>query len=234
MAIKSGNMRRPLNYPTSLDVVAITVGNTEITLRDMAFYVAYEEMEVEKQAIVYDPEDTNKYWNIHTDGEFVKVAAKNAAIQMAIHDQIFCQMAEADGVTLEASDYEYIRNSESDFISDLEDYEGLEKLGVTEEDICNSMERVALAQKYQQMYAEMNGENMEAYDFTGDAYKELVENLGDLTPKALEDKLYIIAGRIARQSRKTQKQTKTKVNIATPTVKEENLPNIQFAKFLLK
>ena len=37
------------------------------------------------------------------------------------------------------------------------------------------MERVALAQKYQQMYAEMNGENMEAYDFTGDAYKELVE-----------------------------------------------------------
>ena len=67
-----------------------------------------------------------------------------------------------------------------------------------------------------------------------DEYKELVENLGDLTPKALEDKLYIIAGRIARQSRKTQKQTKTKVNIATPTVKEESLPNIQFAKFLLK
>ena len=67
-----------------------------------------------------------------------------------------------------------------------------------------------------------------------DEYKELVENLGDLTPKALEDKLYIIAGRIARQNRKTQKQTKTKVNIATPTVKEENLPNIQFAKFLLK
>lgn len=175
MAIRSGNLRRPLNYPSSLDVVAITVGDTEITLRDMAFYVAYEEMEVEKQAVVYDPEDPNKYWNIHTDGEFVKVAAKNAAIQMAIHDQIFCQMAEADGVTLEASDYEYIRNSESDFISDLEDYEGLEKLGVTEEDICNSMERVALAQKYQQMYAEMNGENMEAYDFTGDAYKELVE-----------------------------------------------------------
>ena len=176
MAIKSGNLRRPLNYPSSLDVVAITVGDTEITLRDMAFYVAYEEMEVEKQAVVYDPEDPNKYWNIHTDGEFVKVAAKNAAIQMAIHDQILCQMEEADGVTLETSDYEYIRNSESDFISDLEDYEGLEKLGVTEEDICNSIERVALAQKYQQMYAEMNGENMEAYDFTGDAYKELVEN----------------------------------------------------------
>ena len=52
MAIRSGNLRRPLNYPSSLDVVAITVGDTEITLRDMAFYVAYEEMEVEKQAVV--------------------------------------------------------------------------------------------------------------------------------------------------------------------------------------
>lgn len=67
-----------------------------------------------------------------------------------------------------------------------------------------------------------------------DEYKELVENLGELTPKALEDKLYIIAGRIARQNRKTQKQTKPKLNIATPTEKEETLPNIQYAKFLFK
>ena len=67
-----------------------------------------------------------------------------------------------------------------------------------------------------------------------DEYKELVETLGDLTPKALEDKLYIIAGRIARQNRKTQKQTKPKLNIATPTEKEETLPNIQYAKFLFK
>ena len=67
-----------------------------------------------------------------------------------------------------------------------------------------------------------------------DEYKELIENLGDLTPKALEDKLYIIAGRIARQSRKTQKQQiKPKLNIATPTSNEE-VPNFKFANFLMK
>lgn len=67
-----------------------------------------------------------------------------------------------------------------------------------------------------------------------DEYKELVENLGDLTPKALEDKLYIIAGRIARQNRKTQKQQiKPKLNITTPTSNEE-LPNFKFANFLMK
>ena len=68
-----------------------------------------------------------------------------------------------------------------------------------------------------------------------DEYKELVENLGDLTPKALEDKLYIIAGRIARQNRKTQKQqVKPKLNIATPTQTQEELPNFKFANFLMK
>ena len=67
-----------------------------------------------------------------------------------------------------------------------------------------------------------------------DEYKELVENLGDLTPKALEDKLYIIAGRIARQNRKAQKQQiKPKLNIATPTSNEE-VPNFKFANFLMK
>ena len=67
-----------------------------------------------------------------------------------------------------------------------------------------------------------------------DEYKELVENLSDLTPKALEDKLYIIAGRIARQNRKTQKQQiKPKLNIATPTSNEE-VPNFKFANFLMK
>lgn len=67
-----------------------------------------------------------------------------------------------------------------------------------------------------------------------DEYKELVENLGDLTPKALEDKLYIIAGRIARQNRKTQKQQiKPKLNIATPASNEE-VPNFKFANFLMK
>ena len=67
-----------------------------------------------------------------------------------------------------------------------------------------------------------------------DEYKELVENLGELNPKALEDKLYIIAGRIARQNRKTQKQQiKPKLNIATPTSNEE-VPNFKFANFLMK
>ena len=176
MAIQRGRTRQAIDYPTSLDEVAVTVDGDSITLRDMAFYIAYEELEVEKQAATYNPEDTNKYWNLHVDGEFIKLASKESAIQMAIHDQIFYDMAQEADITLTDSDYEYIKNSETDFLYDLDDYDGLQKMGVTEEDICNAMEKAALAQKYQELYAKMQGEETDSYDFSGDAYKKLLEN----------------------------------------------------------
>ncbi len=78
------DMKQNIVYNEHLEDVAVTVNGKELTLRDMAFYVAYEEMNVEKQALVYDSDNPNKYWNIHTNGEFVRVAARKAAMSMAI------------------------------------------------------------------------------------------------------------------------------------------------------
>ena len=91
MQNRSGRDR--LVYADSLDLVAAEVNGEELTLRDLAFYVAYEEAEVEERAIAYDPDDTIQFWNLHTDGVFIRNAARNAAIQMAIHDEIFYRMA---------------------------------------------------------------------------------------------------------------------------------------------
>lgn len=60
------DMKQNIVYNEHLEDVAVTVNGKELTLRDMAFYVAYEEMNVEKQALVYDSDNPNKYWNIHT------------------------------------------------------------------------------------------------------------------------------------------------------------------------
>lgn len=87
------DMKQNIVYNEHLDDVAVTVNGKELTLRDMAFYVAFEEMNVEKQALVYDSDNPNKYWNIHTNGEFVRVTARKAAMSMAIHDELFYEMA---------------------------------------------------------------------------------------------------------------------------------------------
>ena len=96
----------PVDYPQSLDRVAAVINGDKLTLRDLAFYVAYEENQVEQQALAYDAGDTSKYWNLHTNGTYVRVAARNATIQMLVHDEIFYQMAVSEGIELNEEEEE--------------------------------------------------------------------------------------------------------------------------------
>ena len=105
------DMKQNIVYNEHLEDVAVNVNGKELTLRDMAFYVAYEEMNVEKQALVYDSDNPNKYWNIHTNGEFVRVAARKAAMSMAIHDEIFYEMAKKESITLTDDEKAALKNS---------------------------------------------------------------------------------------------------------------------------
>ncbi len=174
-SLQKGNGRSKLVYADSLDEVAAEVNGEELTLRELAFYVAYEESEVQKQAVAYDPEDTAQFWKLHTDGVFVRVAARNAAIQMAVHDEIFYELALSAGMELSEAEEEMLRNSIYDFWIDLTEDGKEKKLGVTREDIAAAMCKIAYAQKYQTIYAQLQDQNYENYDFAGDAYQVLLE-----------------------------------------------------------
>ena len=171
----SSTSKKALSYPQSLDQKAVCVNGTDLTLRQLAFYVAYEEGEVEKQAEVYNPDDPKQYWNVHTDGQFVRVAARNAAIQMAIHDEIFYQMAMKDGTALNEEEQKELENKIEDFWSDLTDRNGDDGLGITKDDIVDTMSRIALAEKYQYVYEELQNADHGDYDFSGEAYEQLKE-----------------------------------------------------------
>lgn len=73
------------------------------------------------------------------------------------------------------TEQEYLENDESDFWSDLEDWQR-EQLGISEEELDSEMEKIALADKYQSIYAEMNQKEYEAYNFNGEAYEALCRN----------------------------------------------------------
>lgn len=175
-ALRQGQMKQKLVYPDSLDQVAAVVEEQSLTLRQVAFYVAYEEMEVNKMAVAYEEEDTNQYWNLRVDGTFVRDSARNAAIQMAIHDEIFYRMAVEEEVTLPEAEQESLHNSIEDFWNDLSDYEGADKLGIEREDIENTMEHIAYAQYYQTVYAMMQEADFQDYDFTGEEYQKLMKD----------------------------------------------------------
>lgn len=167
--------KQDIVYREHLDDVAAVVNGNELTFRDLAFYVAYEEQQVEKQAVIYDPDKPNKYWNVHTNGEFIRVTARKNAMSMAIHDEIFYEMALKESITLSDDEKKSLENSQKDFWSDLLDVDGAAKLGVTQDEINAAMEKAAIAQKYQEIYAQLNNADTSDYDFSSGRYKELLE-----------------------------------------------------------
>ena len=83
---------RPLVYRESLDEVAAQINGETLTLRDMAFYVGYEEYQIQQEALVYDPDDPNRYWSMRVEGGFMNAVARKNAMQMALHDELFYQI----------------------------------------------------------------------------------------------------------------------------------------------
>lgn len=80
---------RPLVYRESLDEVAAQINDEKLTIRDMAFYVGYEEYQIQQEALVYDPDDPNRYWSMRVEGGFMNAVARKNAMQMALHDELF-------------------------------------------------------------------------------------------------------------------------------------------------
>jgi len=176
IADSSRTSREDIIYPDSLDLVVATVGEDEITLREFALYVAHQEMEVQQQAEVYDPDDTRKYWNVHTDGVYISHAARNEAMSMAIHDALFYQLGVELNVELTEDEKVFLQNDVDDFWYDLTDDGKEERLGISKEDIYNAMEKVAYAQKAQAICAGIDGVEYTDYDYYEEVFLDFLSD----------------------------------------------------------
>lgn len=181
--------KKMLVFRDNLDKTVVTVDGKELSLKEIAFYIAYEETTIEEQAYIYDPEDTNSYWNLHIDGQFIRVAGKQAALDMAIHDQIFCELARKEGLEFSEEDKKVLNNKEMDFWSDLSD-EQKENLGVSEEQIMETMTQVALAEKYQNFLAEQSGnDSYDSYSISGEEYEKILKEHSFKVKEKVWDKI---------------------------------------------
>ena len=166
--------RQTLDYKEHLDDVCATVDGQDMTLSDVAFYVVYEETKVEEQAEIYNPDNTKDYWNGHVNGVFIQADAKKTALGMAAHDMIFYNAALEKGFSLTDEEKEYLENMRTDFWMDLYDQQK-DNLPVSDEQINESIDRMALAQKYQRWIAEQNGRTFNEYDWDGYDFTQLLE-----------------------------------------------------------
>ena len=163
-----------LVYSESLEKVAVDVNGRELTLRDMAFYIAYDEMIVEEQAQVYDAEDTARYWNLKTNNVYIRQLSKQNAMKKAIHDEIFYQMAQDENLELTQEEELRIIDVQDAFWDNVMNDNKLERLGVTKEDLDRTIRKIGIAQKYQAFYAGIYQMDMEDLEIEGEAYEMLL------------------------------------------------------------
>ena len=172
---KSDNSKDWLVYSKSLDKVVVTVDGQKLTLRDMAFYIAYDEAMVEEQAEIYDAENTARYWNVMTNGVFIRQLSKENVMKKAIHDEVFYQMAMHDELELTQEDEEKISEVQHMFWNSIMYEDKQTRLGVSQEDLNTAIRKIGIAQKYQSIYAQLEQTDMEAYNIGSEAYEKLLE-----------------------------------------------------------
>ena len=169
-----GIRQKTIIFNEHLDDNVLELDGKKYPLRELAFYVAYEEQLIQEQALAYDATNPNAYWNTHINGHFMRVYARNEAMNMLIHDLIFYEMALELGMELDQDEIDYATGRSEDFWMDLGET-GQVRLGVTKEEMTEDLLRMALAQKYQQLYAAMQNVPEEDYDAGGAAYETLLE-----------------------------------------------------------
>lgn len=162
--------RERITYPESLDLVLATVQQKEFTLRDFAVYVAHQEAEVQDQALAYDMNNTRKYWNVRTELGFISQVARDEAMSMAIHDELFYQLYQEYEMEFSEAELEIIQNEADDFWTDLVDEEKDVRLGITKEDVYQTMYKIACAQKAQMIYAGILAVDYEDLDYASEEF----------------------------------------------------------------
>ena len=82
-------------------------------------------------------------------------------------------MAAEEGIVLSEAEEQYLANEQQDFWSDLTE-EQRESLSVSEDTLDETMRKMALAQKYQSILAEMEQVDYEDYSIGGTEYEKLL------------------------------------------------------------
>lgn len=120
-------------------------------------------------------DDPNRYWSMRVEGGFMNAVARKNAMQMALHDELFYQMAMEEGITLDDNDQKHMDNKLEDFWEDLTERQGETALGISRKDAKKTIQRIAYAQKYQEVYAQLHNRTYDDYAYMEDSYQKLLK-----------------------------------------------------------
>ena len=210
LGVKNGMERRSVFiYKDHLNDTAVTVDGKAMTFKDLAFYVVYEEYQVQKSAYVYDQDKPANYWNSHVNGKFITIEARNTAMDMAVHDRILLLMAQSDGVVLSSDERDELETRRTDFYEDLYD-DQTERLPVSYSTLNSAMEDIAVVEKYQQKLADEKNDTYASFGYEGKNYRAILKKHSVKVNKELWSKVPM--GRVTLNNEPDYQAAKGKQN----------------------
>lgn len=162
-----------------LDDTAISVGTTDISLREAAYYIIIMESSVNETAMQYNENSPFYYWNIYmNDGKdksnFLRTQAKEEVINICIRDEIYYQEAKKTGVVL---DEEEVKKCTDDANIQERALTG-KQIDVTKyeyRDVYKAINKIYIIKKYISMLMD-EGYTEEELELDGDYYEKLKAN----------------------------------------------------------
>ncbi len=158
-----------------LNDTMVTVDDTELKLDDLAFLILETESSVQKQAVRYDSKEPAVYWRLHVNGRFLKDMVMDGIIDTAVHDALFCKMAEENGIALTEDELSVIAKKASDYYAGLTTFQK-EALDLDEADLKKAMERIGLSEKYSEYFCIEHQCEPEDARTDGAAYRAVLED----------------------------------------------------------
>ncbi|MBP5653760.1 MAG: hypothetical protein J6X17_10165 [Lachnospiraceae bacterium] len=176
-------MLRRFDYTDHLDETVITVDEKSITLREFGYYIFRVEAFIQKQALIYDPEDPVHWWHIHfdagEDSQFVSDYAKTFAVSLCIAEEIYFREALSRGMTLDENEEDMMIDDAMEMLENME-ADQMAATGLDKEMVLELSRKHALASKYAAWLAgsadltAYQEEPAELVDWDGAYYREVI------------------------------------------------------------
>ncbi len=190
LGVRHYSLVQPIVYEEHLSDVAVTVDGDELTLKDLSFYVLYEEQRIESEAEVYNRKNTRDFWNLHANGIFFKSAAKKYVMDMAVHDYLFYKGAMEEKMELSEDEKQAVEDSYNDFLDDLI-LQQLDSGLYDENQIHETMVKIALGEKYRAYLTKRDETTYAGYGYDGYDYENYLKDHRVVVNKSIWDRIAI-------------------------------------------
>jgi hypothetical protein len=168
------NHNNKFDYQESLGDTAITVGEEEISLKEVSYYILVAETTYNEAAHIYNSDNLDSFWNININHKYFKQTAKESVINACIRDNVYYQQAREEGYALSMAEEEEVDKKAVEEMNKITDNQR-EITQYTLNDMKVVLKKIKFAKDYVADLMQ-DGYTEEQLDTGGSKYEEIASN----------------------------------------------------------